>query len=290
MPPIIAPQQHLPPIVERLIPTFGPLIVGRDNSNYVPEYWHRYQQFRRWRLLAGEGELEDPLQVGPANRFHLSGAELLRLAFSKPPKLREPTVSAFADWIYSLYTMAPTVKDLERGRQAEVKIQLRRFERQRRIDSMSNVPVSEWTLVHNGMSPLATSKALLTTHGHSYFEIPSLRVGSQPLRASPDLLYRHRETHDTVLVEIKFSNKIIPSNLWPNVWAQLWAYAQIPQLRDSPTIRAAGEVWGEVNDIEKYPPICLRRVIVHNPRDATFDCFFRQLFDIYRSASTNCSS
>lgn len=290
MPPIIGPEQHLPPIVERLVPTGGPLIVGQDNSNYAPEYWNRYQQFRRWRLLAGEGALEDPLQVGPANRFHISGAELLRLACNKPPKFQEPTVSAFADWIYSLYTIAPTKMDLERGRQAEAAIQLRRFERFSRIDSMSNVPVSEWTLVHNGMSPLPTSKELLMPHGHSHFEIPSLRVGSQPLRASPDLLYHHRETHDAVLVEIKFSNKVIPSNLWPNVWAQLWAYAQIPQLQDSPTIRAAGEVWGEVIDIREYPPVCLRRVVVHNPRDAQFDSFFSQLFDIYRSAGTNCSS
>lgn len=290
MHPIIGTTQQLPPIVERLIPTFGPLIVGEDNCNYAPEYWHRYQQMRRWRLLAGEGALEDPLQVESANRFHISGAALLKLARSKPPKFREPTVSAFTEWIYSLYTIAPSKIDLERGRLAETDIQLRRFESRRRIDSLSNVPVSEWALVHNGMRPLTRSKVLLTPRAQSYFEIPSLRVGSQPLRASPDLLYRHRETHDAVLVEIKFSNKVIPSNLWPNVWAQLWAYSQIPQLRDSPTIRAAGEVWGEVNDIRMYPPVCLRRVVVHNPRSTQFDSFFRQLFDIYSSPNANCSS
>lgn len=276
------PQRPLPPIVERLVPTFGPFIVGRDHSDYAPEYWHRYQQFRRWRLLNGEGALEDPLQVEPASRFHVSGAEFIRLACSKPPKFLEPTVSAFADWIYSLYTVAPAKLVLERGRQAEFDIQLKRNARARRVDSMSDVPVSDWKLEHNGLNLLTTSKPLRGPQEYAYFEIPSLQVCSQPLRASPDLLYRHRKTKDAVLVEIKFSNKAIPSNLWPNVWAQLWAYAQIPQLEDSPTIRAVGEVWGEVADARKFPPVCLRRVVVHDPRDAVFDSFFRELFDIYR--------
>ncbi len=286
MPTIIETKPHLPPIVERLVPTSGPFIVGEDNYDYAPEYWHRYQQIRRWRLLTGEGALEDPLQVGQADRFPISGLELLKIASHRPPKFREPTVSAFSDWIYSLYTKSKNKMALERGSQAEAAIQIKRFESQNLIDSMSNVPLSEWQLVHNGMRKLATPTELLTPQAQTFFEIPSLRVGSQPLRASPDLLYRHRETRDAVLVEIKFTNKVIPSNLWPNVWAQLWAYSKIPQLNDSPTIRAAGEVWGEVTDLLKYPPVCLRRVVVHNPRKASFDSFFSQLFDIYRGAST----
>jgi hypothetical protein len=274
--------QPLPPIVERLIPTFGPFIVGQDQSNYAPEYWHRYQQHRRWRLLIGQGTLEDALQVESATRFHLSAAQLLRLACSNPPETPKPTVSAFCDWIYSLYAGAPDKLVLERGKHAELDIQLKRRARARRVDSLSDVPVSDWKLTHNGLHQLTKSNALREHQEHLCFEIPSLRVGSQPLRASPDLLYQRRETHDTVVVEIKFSNQAIPSNLWPNVWAQLWAYAQIPQLMNSPTIRAVGEVWGEVGNVLRSPPVCLRKVVVHDPRDAAFDSFFRELFDIYR--------
>jgi hypothetical protein len=280
----IPDQKLLPPIVERLVPTSGSFVLGKstqDGPAYAPEYWHRYQQMRRWRLLHGSGELEDPLQQEPPARFHIAADDFLRLAKRTPPTTVEATVTSFTAWIYSLYTAAPQKSTLELGWEAEYDIQVARATRSAQVNSMSEVLVSDWELVHNGMAQRTMPPWSRGKENSHYYEIPGLLVRSRPLRASPDLLYRHRQTHDSVLVEVKFSDKPIPLNLWPNVWAQLWAYAQISEIQDSPTIRAVGEVWGAGTNLD----VCLRRVVARDPRAVAFDSFFLELFDVFRSAA-----
>ena len=83
-------------------------------------------------------------------------------------------------------------------------------------------------------------------------------------------------------MEIKFTRQAITTNLWPNVWAQLWIYAQIPTAIAAPRVTVIGEIWGEWYAPEKkLRAVGLRASVRRNPRERTYDRFFRMLFGIY---------
>ena len=113
------------------------------------------------------------------------------------------------------------------------------------------------------------------------------------LRASPDLIYINDKSSEIIIVEIKYSRLLITRNLWPNIWAQLWCYSQIPMVDEAQTVTVIGEVWGELEGTGPLPegrrrgyadgqsPLCLRASVRRDPRSPAYDNFFRQLFKIY---------
>jgi hypothetical protein len=237
----------------------------------------------------GEKLTPEPFALNPS--LFLAGARRSR------PLHPEATVSAFTSWIYSLYQREdPDPKSLSEGIAAERAIfaEHKRSSLARAVISASDPthlsrPDGNWLLLHNGLNlGGATSHAAPIAIDH-------LHVNGDPLRASPDLAFINESTGHVLLVEIKFSRKRIPSNLWPNVWAQLWCYSQIPAARTASGVTAIGEVWGGRSELVKgydyttgqrtrkiVPKVYLRKTVRRDPRVDGFHRFFSTLFDIYR--------
>lgn len=95
-----------------------------------------------------------------------------------------------------------------------------------------------WSLTHNGLHLRDDG---MTNH----FVILHLRVGGEALRASPDLMYSSHDASEVLIVETKFSRQPILRNLWLNVWAQLWCYAQLQTASQAKRWTVIGEVRGE---------------------------------------------
>lgn len=220
--------------------------------------------------------------------FKLVPSEFLRRAASRPPQNPEPTASGFSQWVYSLYSNDfGNDDDRADGREAEEEIWRRRGEALNCTDSRFLLTTnSPWALIHNG---LHVDQRI----GANFFELPHLKVGGKALRASPDLVYGNRATSEAIIVEIKYTRMDIPRNLWPNVWAQLWCYAQIDTFARARKLTVVGEVWGEMfssgygrgrNRVDGKKLICLRASVRRDPRALPYDRFFRQLFQIYAEA------
>lgn len=213
----------------------------------------------------------------PSPSFELIPSEFLANARRHRPPNPDPTASMFSQWLYSLYANAyGNDQDRAKGKEAEEFILI---ERQKSYattdyDIMRNY-FPDWRLKHNGLSVHQTDKP-------SYYSINDLLVGGEPLRVNPDLIYENKRTRETIIVEIKHSLMDIPSNLWPNIWGQLWCYAQIQEFRDSSKVTVIGEVWGDKYIRGGYQYVYLRASVRRNPRAVPYDRFFRALFDIYR--------
>ena len=181
------------------------------------------------------------MDANTVTTFELIPSEFLRRAQASPPENPQPTASAFSQWIYSLYGRASGSKeDREAGRTVEKSVWDRRKDTFGCNDNaFLRRTGSDWTLVHNGLQIDDAEKS-------EYFSVKSLVVNKEPLRASPDLIYINGKTSEALIVEIKYSRLLITSNLWPNVWAQLWCYSQIDIVSNARKTTVVGEVWGEL--------------------------------------------
>jgi hypothetical protein len=167
-------------------------------------------------------------------------------------------VSDFADWIFRLYVPEKDHGSLLRGQQLEREVAVRR------IPAPSH---SRWKLVFNGMVD-NDSEAL---------PITPLTINGIPLRGKPDLVFREKGTKRVLIVEIKTSEAAIPSNGWPNIRAQLWAYSKIDAWRDADDVLLVGEIWGFANGLR------LRQAIHWRKSDQMFEGENSELFALYRS-------
>ena len=273
------PPYQAPQISEAgLSPTdFHPDVVG-----YSGKFMLKHANLR-WNAMLNGQNVWDPFAEGEASiPFEIRPSMFLRWAQKKTPKKPEPTVSAFADWVYSLY--CTSVKDpvaLEFGLKIERSIFQERSNLIRER-SFAEIYTSDWELIQNGLGYSSIEGNPLF---HVY-DIPDLLIEGSPVRGSPDLIYRNRRDGRAVIVEIKFTRKPLPSNLWPNVWAQLWAYSKIPTLKGCPSLTVVGEVWGDNTGrscIETlWFDLYLRRSVIRDPRLISFEKFFNTLFRIYR--------
>lgn len=221
----------------------------------------------------------------PPKTFKIIPSQFLRLAKRNKPRQPQPTASGFSQWIYSLYAKAyGDDDDRERGIALEQElIDLRKQSAYSLDNTFLRSLQSEWRLIHSG----------LHAHGDDaidYFNIRHLPVNYLPLRASPDLIYQNWRRSEILIVEIKNSRLPITTNLWPNVWAQLWCYAQISQALNARKVTVVGEVWGEHwtgwrGDKYSRLQVYLRASVRRDPRAPAYDRFFRSLFDIYRGVS-----
>jgi hypothetical protein len=235
-------------------------------------------QYRRLETINNQEEPIDPWGKFFPSNFHLTAKQILDRARQMPPLDPVSTVSGFTSWIYSLYSKDINYIALKEGADAEDEILEARGDWVS-YSEFRNFKFTSWHQLHCGMGT-----KILEDRRHNFL-IPSLKVNGYSLRANPDLVFVHEDTGDIILIEVKFSMAQIPYNLWPNVWAQLWAYSKIPTFENAPQIIAIGEIWGENSGKWKIPQlsssIYLRRSVRRNPRCHRFDKFFTNLFAIY---------
>lgn len=176
---------------------------------------------------------------------------------------------------------------LLKAKLSESEIFALRSRRARWVMNLTELPPdSGWTLEHCGLMTNLNVHRDDATHAASY-AIATLTVAGRPLLASPDLLFVNATSGESVIVEIKYTNKPLPSNLWPDLWAQLWAYSKIPRIASSSKISVVGEVWGEYDDYDARKRVLqMRKVLRRDPRTPAFERFFSRLFSIY--SRENC--
>ncbi|WP_250508121.1 hypothetical protein [Caballeronia sp. GAFFF3] len=210
----------------------------------------------------------------PAQPFWIKPSAFLKLAQRRRPKDPEATASAFAAWIYSLYGQSiGGEEDRERGVALEPEILKGRRQLFGLADDKYLIKHGyDWRLIHNGLHIIEDQKP-------TYFSIGELRVGRQAMRVSPDLVYQNIRNGDVIIVEIKLSRMKIPTNLWPNIWGQLWCYSHLPLAREASNLTVIGEVWGESTGFGAS--VYMRASVRRDPRAPEFHRFFRVLFEIY---------
>jgi hypothetical protein len=213
--------------------------------------------------------------------FALVPSEFLARARERRPRDPQATASAFSQWVYSLYAIGyGNEEDRDRGLEREPLIYQTRLEGQGAVDNRFLKGIgSEWRLIHNGLHMPGQAHV-------DYFTIDNLLVNREPLKVSPDLIYRQPRLNEVMVVEIKNSAQNIPPNLWPNVWAQLWCYAQLDVVRNANRASVIGEVWGEDKKwqgrySQEHESVFLRASVRRDPRARGYDRFFRALFEIY---------
>lgn len=234
----------------------------------------------RAKVLFGEEVLADPMGKMLDEDFRIDPADFLRKAQRCPPKTPQPTASAFAQWVYSLYAdIFGNEDDRVRGTKMEKEIFALKHKAIRSLDDgLLQREFRGWALIHNGLH--------MEGGNVPYYEVPSLRVSGAPLRVSPDLVYRNNKTKEVVIVEIKNSYLSLPKNLWPNIWAQLWCYSQIDVAAEAEKVTAVAEIWAgrsaRIGRRDRRAMASLRASVRRDPRAPAYDRFFRRLFDIYR--------
>ena len=108
-------------------------------------------------------------------------------------------------------------------------------------------------------------------------QISSLTMNGKPMWGAPDLVLRERKSGRILIIERKASNKDVPSDGWPNLRAQLWAYSQIDDWLDAPEKILAAEIWG----FGRIQGVRRRSVILFDVNDQGFNSEASQLFSIY---------
>lgn len=269
--------------------------LSRSFSKSELETFRDQARFRHWRRIRGEEKLDDPWPLGwmrdpqayyQSRPFHIQPEAFLLAASKKPPARREATVSAFAHWVHSLYAPESSDATLREAKLSEIEIFALRSRRARWVMNLTELPPgSGWKLEHCGLMTNLNVHRDDATQAPGY-AITTLTVDGRPLRASPDLVFVNATMGESVIVEIKYTNKPLPSNLWPDLWAQLWAYSKIPRLAKSSKISVVGEVWGEYEDRDARKRVLqMRKVLQRDPRNPAFERFFSRLFNIYSRES-----
>lgn len=197
---------------------------------------------KRWRWLLGEVKNSGV----PYAMTHGRVIDRARLAAEAPPEKRhwkpEPTVSAFTNWLMRLYASEASFLALIVGKQGEQNVVRHRAHRSRMLKMVPRAGHRGWELWLDGVRS-ALSEG---------FSIPSLQVGGKVVRGCPDLVFRERSTGRILIVELKFSEAPMPSDGWPNLRAQLWAYSRMELFAKAPEVLLAGEVWRGDGDDAVY--------------------------------------
>lgn len=174
----------------------------------------------RWQRYL-EADVREPIGAPYRYPHHW----LVQVAQANRPLVTGSSVTDFTGWLFSLYGPPKDPQVLAQGRNVERQL-VRRY--------LLEPNRKGWTLEYEG----------IRSEGRQPKVISALTVGGAPLRAAPDFVFKEKATGRVVIVEIKASNREIPSDGWPNLRAQLWAYAHIDDWRDAPEIILVAEVWG----------------------------------------------
>lgn len=110
-------------------------------------------------------------------------------------------------------------------------------------------------------------------------KISSLTFNGTPMLGKPDYVFLSRQKRIAIVVEIKTSNANLEADGWPNLRAQLWAYAQLDIIREAADkVILIGEIWGKT----AKGGVTLVRTYCWDFPNEHFDSANRQLFDLYK--------
>lgn len=134
-------------------------------------------------------------------------------------------VTDFTKWLMSLYlTQNPSSHSRKMGKKVEGNVA--------RMAEPLFLP--DWELLFR--DPLSSKPEPL--------RISSLQVNGRPIWGVPDVVYHNKKTGEIIIVERKASNAKIPEGGWPNLRAQLWAYAHADRwIKSIEKITLVGEIW-----------------------------------------------
>ena len=220
---------------------------------------------KRWRRL-----ISDDLSAGASGPFRYNPAWILRAAHDSPPESRGADVTDFSGWIFSLYHEKKDPQSLANGRAVEEQVR-RRYELLRQ--SVPEPVSGDWEPLYRGIGEQDRKQK-------PPMIVTALRVGGQSLRARPDYAFRETGSRRVLIVEIKASNRDIPSDGWPNLRAQLWCYSQIDDWVVAPEVLLTAEYWG-FNAYGIFP----RGAQVWRRGDGQFEAQNRELFRLYGNES-----
>lgn len=244
------PEQYSASDRKSLLERFFPTMQLPDWQQKLSKDW---PERRRWDAYCGG----NPFGAEGKPYRHTSDHLIDRATFF-PPKIRGNRVTDFTGWIYSLYQEKADRKALENGKAVERQVAAK----------LVTVPKnSDWELICQ--DPLDESADIK--------QISSLMVNGKPLRGVPDLAFRSKRDDTVLIIERKASNREIPSDGWPNLRAQLWAYAHIDDWLDAREIILIGEIWGFTQSRPN-----LRKVLRWSIKDKNFYAPNANLFDKYR--------
>ena len=205
----------------------------------------------RWKLLLAEG-------TPSGLPYRKSHAALMYLANNRLRSAGGSNVTDFTDWIFRLYVPEKNYQSLLRGQRLERQIVIKR------------IPIpnhSRWKLIYDGMTSSQSAPLVIS----------DLTINGIAMRGKPDLVFREKKKKRIVIVEIKASEADVPSDGWPNMRAQLWAYSKIDDWKDEDEIILVGEVWGFRAGLR------LRKVIHWKKGGSDFQRENAELFACYRS-------
>lgn len=204
---------------------FGESLVG-------PPPWEK-QRDQRWAALLSDSVPDgNPYRVSHDDlRRHLELTARIRQ--KNQDTQRRGTVSAFSDWVLRLYVPQRNPEALMVGVEGEQAVVVARQRIRRAKREIPRWEQRGWKLVHDGVRGEFDQS----------FSIPSLQVDGVPLTGVPDLVFRERQTGRIVIVELKVSDAALPSDGWPNLRVQLWAYSRIERWIAAPETILAGEIW-----------------------------------------------
>jgi hypothetical protein len=155
----------------------------------------------------------------------------------------EPTARSFSDWIFSLehgkYFGSPPSK---LSRIAEVRRTIANV-----LDRNGDAEIGEWELVSYDDGSGNTS----------IYKSSVLTLSDRPLRMKPDVVWRNRETGIIAIFEYKVASDWVhvPEKGWPNLAAQLWAYAWADEWKDERDVILLGAIFkGESAQLAKVVP------------------------------------
>jgi hypothetical protein len=191
-----------------------------------------------------------------AEPYRFTHTYVTLMARNKRPIQPRNRVTDFTSWIMSLYLTPPNSKSLKAGKSLE------------KLISTFSEPImnNKWSLVYK--DPLNGKP--------DAFKISSLRINSSPIWGAPDLVYKNKVSDEYVIIERKSSYSEIPSDGWPNLKAQLWAYSLIDEFQETSRIHLVGEIWGNINGN------IARRGIMHwDSNDQSFNKTNEELFNLY---------
>lgn len=188
---------------------------------------------RLWHFYVGSVNIDRNLPP-----FRISHESLVSLALQKQPDKSGRNVTDFTDWLFSLYTKHPSNAWASRGKAGETAVERIRIDGPNILAEMTP---KDWKLKFRGLGDSPDPAQ----------DISSLRVDGKTLRGQPDLVFEHKKTGEILILELKVSNKPVPGDGWPNLRAQLWAYAQIDLFSDAPRIHLACQVW-KTDPEERY--------------------------------------
>ena len=189
-------------------------------------------------------------------------------------------VTDFSDWVYSLYQKKVSPSKLARHAAMEVDIEIYKrrckkideFEKQKLHDYRSSLAESfaGWKLKYKHFGE-ENSRAL---------KISNLQSSRLDFYGKPDLVFKNKKG-EVLIVEIKMTQAHVPKDGWPNVSAQLWAYAHADVFKDATKIILAAEIYNV-----RYPRIpgevgLSKTNVVYDYGDKNFQETHQRLFDRY---------